>query len=270
MGWGNVDEVQQDSDQEEHVSDNEVGSGNEHEINDEDSDNEQLEVERAHPATTVSEKNRAENEIFRAYACQKTARITDEEIKGVMKNMTDDKLSIRDILAKAENSHQIVNPRDYQTELFQRAKDENIIAVLGTGTGKTHIATLLLRHVLDKELESRAKGYPPKIAFFLVSIICTLGCLVNCVRWIRSISSSSKPTYYDVALTRKLRAYVAPWVQTFGRSRRGTAFSTTTWSLSVPRQFFWTVWGTHLSIWHGAIYSSLMKPTTRRAITRMH
>jgi endoribonuclease Dicer len=41
---------------------------------------------------------------------------------------------------------------------------------LDTGTGKTHIATLLLRHILDVELEARAKGDPHKIAFFLVSL----------------------------------------------------------------------------------------------------
>jgi endoribonuclease Dicer len=40
---------------------------------------------------------------------------------------------------------------------------------LDTGSGKTHIATLLLRHILDEELEDRAKGNIHKIAFFLVS-----------------------------------------------------------------------------------------------------
>jgi endoribonuclease Dicer len=171
MGWGNVDEVQQDSDQDEDMFENEVGNGNENGIHDEESDDEQLDVDQAHPARTTSEKRRVENEIFKAYACQKTARITEKEVQEVAKNVADDKLSIRDILAKEENSRRIINPRDYQTELFQRAKEDNIIAVLDTGTGKTHIATLLLRHVLDTELESRAKGNTPKIAFFLVGLV---------------------------------------------------------------------------------------------------
>ena len=36
------------------------------------------------------------------------------------------------------------------------------------GSGKTLIAVLLLKYILDKELEDRAMGKPPRIAFFLV------------------------------------------------------------------------------------------------------
>ena len=192
MAWGNLDDAEQDSDQGDYLSENEIGDDKGNEFNANDSDGEQPEVEEAHPARTFSEKRRAENDIFKAYACVKTARITEKEVAEVTKNVTDDKLSIRDILAKEENSRQITNPRDYQTELFQRAKDENIIAVLDTGTGKTHIATLLLRHVLDTELESRAKGHPPKTAFFLVRLISTLEVLSNKHRWTLSTSFSSK------------------------------------------------------------------------------
>ncbi|KAF2803072.1 endoribonuclease dcr-1 [Mytilinidion resinicola] len=56
-------------------------------------------------------------------------------------------------------------------ELFEKAKQENIIAVLDTGSGKTHIATLLLRYIIDEELESRAKENPPRLAFFLVDSV---------------------------------------------------------------------------------------------------
>ncbi|UNI16858.1 Dicer-like protein 1 [Purpureocillium takamizusanense] len=62
----------------------------------------------------------------------------------------------------------IATPREYQIELFERAKDKNLIIVLDTGSGKTLIAALLLRHTLDQELERRARGEPNKIAFFLV------------------------------------------------------------------------------------------------------
>lgn len=37
------------------------------------------------------------------------------------------------------------------------------------GSGKTLIAVLLLRHILDQELEDRAMGKKKRIAFFLVS-----------------------------------------------------------------------------------------------------
>jgi hypothetical protein len=125
-------------------------------------------VDTGHAPGTISEKKRAQNEVFAAFAATSTAESTAKEVRESIRNATDDDLSIRNILAKQENSASITNPRDYQTELFRKAKDENIIAVLDTGSGKTHIATLLLRHILDVELEGRAKGKPPKIAFFLV------------------------------------------------------------------------------------------------------
>ncbi|KAF2121559.1 dicer-like protein 1 [Lophiotrema nucula] len=102
---------------------------------------------------------------------KRTTQITEKEVKDAIEATNDENLSIRDILAKQETSAQITSPRDYQTELFQKAKQENIIAVLDTGSGKTHIATLLLRHILDLELESRSKGGPNKIAFFLVDSV---------------------------------------------------------------------------------------------------
>lgn len=137
---------------------------------DSDSDSDMdFDIERSHEAGDLHEKRRLQNEIFRAYAAQKTEEITEKEVKEAIKHEKDEVLSIRDILAKQENSSRIHSPRDYQTELFEKAKEENIIAVLDTGSGKTHIATLLLRHILDKELEDRAKGGPHKLAFFLVS-----------------------------------------------------------------------------------------------------
>ncbi|KAG6045644.1 hypothetical protein E4U17_000089 [Claviceps sp. LM77 group G4] len=62
----------------------------------------------------------------------------------------------------------INSPRQYQLDLFERAKESNTIVVLDTGSGKTLIAALLLRHTLDGELQRRADGLPQKAAFFLV------------------------------------------------------------------------------------------------------
>ncbi|KAF2744199.1 dicer-like protein-like protein 1 [Sporormia fimetaria CBS 119925] len=137
---------------------------------DEWSDDE-ADVDESHEAGTISEKKRVQNELFKNYAAVKTEEITEKEVRQAMEGSKDEVLSIRDILAKQENSTRITNPRDYQTELFQRAKQENIIAVLDTGSGKTHIATLLLRHILDNELAARARGEPHKIAFFLVDSV---------------------------------------------------------------------------------------------------
>ncbi|KAI1817969.1 hypothetical protein GGS20DRAFT_598297 [Poronia punctata] len=62
----------------------------------------------------------------------------------------------------------ISSPREYQTELFEKAKRKNIIAVLDTGTGKTLIAALLIRYIVEKELDARKAGNAHKLAFFLV------------------------------------------------------------------------------------------------------
>lgn len=126
-------------------------------------------IAHAHGPKTTSERRRAQNEVMRAFAANISAHVTQKEVEeAASKGANEEQLSIRDILAGQETTVRITNPRDYQTELFQRAKTENTIAVLDTGSGKTHIATLLLRHVLDEELENRAKGCVHKMAFFLV------------------------------------------------------------------------------------------------------
>lgn len=103
----------------------------------------------------------------------------------MQKNVADEILSIRSLMSRQESQVIITDPRDYQVELFERAKKENVIAVLDTGwlcvrllilavgliiqgSGKTLIAVLLLKHIIDQEMESRAAGNPRRIAFFLV------------------------------------------------------------------------------------------------------
>ncbi len=108
--------------------------------------------------------------------------ITKEDIKAVVKGSDDDALSTRNLYSKQESNVIISDPREYQTELYERAKQQNVIAVLDTGntirtflrplltrspgSGKTLIAVLLLRHVLDQELEDRAIGKQRRTAFF--------------------------------------------------------------------------------------------------------
>lgn len=139
----------------------------------EDSDSDiDTDTARAHGPKTTSEKRKAQNDVMKAFAANIIAHLTQKEVdEAASKGANEEKLSVKDILASQATHSRIVNPRDYQTELFQRAKVQNTIAVLDTGTGKTHIATLLLRHVLEEELESRAKGCLPKIAFFLVDSV---------------------------------------------------------------------------------------------------
>ena len=67
-------------------------------------------------------------------------------------------LSVVKASIQAERSKKRLEPRDYQLELYERARRENTIAVLGTGTGKTLIACLLIKDILIQERVNRAAG----------------------------------------------------------------------------------------------------------------
>lgn len=116
----------------------------------------------------TSEKRKAQRDLFKNWALDKAAKITTDQIREELGQKNDEELSIRNLLQKQERPNTIKNPRDYQSELFERAKKENTIAVLDTGSGKTLIAVLLLRHIIDEELERRAAGHMRRISFFLV------------------------------------------------------------------------------------------------------
>jgi hypothetical protein len=67
-------------------------------------------------------------------------------------------LSVVKVSIQAERSRKRLEPRDYQLELYERARRENTIAVLGTGTGKTLIACLLIKDILIQERVRRTAG----------------------------------------------------------------------------------------------------------------
>jgi endoribonuclease Dicer len=123
---------------------------------------------------TLVEKRRLQKAIFEHWittpACQEALKPKHKD--GKTKGIEDEEQSIHSLLAQQQKGVQIVkNPREYQIELFERAKKENTIAVLDTGSGKTLIAVLLLRWVIDNELESRAAGKSAQVSFFLVSSV---------------------------------------------------------------------------------------------------
>ena len=49
------------------------------------------------------------------------------------------------------NSIKITHPYAYQEEIFQKIKDKNSIIFMETGKGKTYIAIMLIKHLLQKE-----------------------------------------------------------------------------------------------------------------------
>lgn len=171
MAWGAIDEEQDDyfSCDDSPITSLSDGSDDNVEENEDSDADADADIVAGHGPKTSTEKRRAQNSIMRAFAANISARLTQNEVNDAFaKSAKEEQLSIRDILAQQETTVRITNPRDYQTELFERAKGDNVIAVLDTGSGKTHIATLLLRHILDMELDHRARGGIPRMAFFLV------------------------------------------------------------------------------------------------------
>jgi endoribonuclease Dicer len=135
---------------------------------DEDDD----EVSNSNLPTTEAEKRREQKAIFESWLQTEAAQQPMRRRKQIATDEAEDEqLSIRSLMAKQESAEIVKNPRDYQLELFERAKKENTIAVLDTGSGKTLIAVLLIRWMIDQELELRAAGHKPKITFFLVASV---------------------------------------------------------------------------------------------------
>ncbi|KAI4118772.1 MAG: hypothetical protein LQ345_001232 [Seirophora villosa] len=118
----------------------------------------------------ASKRKQEYKQKFDRWARQHAKIITDEEIRLRKPAPADESLSIRELMRKDQRNI-ITDPREYQLELFERAKKQNIIAVLDTGSGKTLIAVLLLRHMIDQELEDRLMGKKPRTAFFLVDSV---------------------------------------------------------------------------------------------------
>ena len=80
-----------------------------------------------------SDRHRAQNAKFLAWLSQRAQKITKDEVQAIVENAKEETLSTRSLMAKQETDVIITSPREYQLELFERAKVQNIIAVLDTG-----------------------------------------------------------------------------------------------------------------------------------------
>lgn len=117
----------------------------------------------------VNQSQRRRRIVFQSFLDDKAEAISEEiNYKSTTDTVDGELLTLRDLHAEQAAETIIASPREYQMELFERAKQQNTIAVLDTGSGKTLIAMLLLRHVLDQELENRAVQMPHKLAWFVV------------------------------------------------------------------------------------------------------
>ncbi|KAE8376362.1 ATP-dependent helicase dcl1 [Aspergillus bertholletiae] len=132
---------------------------------DESADNEQMPTQEP-----ISQKKRLQNAKFEALLSERADTIPSNGARFTH-DVPDTELSTASLVAKKDAGTGMLDPREYQVELFERAKSQNTIAVLDTGSGKTLIAVLLLKHTIQNELIDRANGKPPRISFFLVDSV---------------------------------------------------------------------------------------------------
>lgn len=119
--------------------------------------------------STIGQKKRYD--ALAQILCEQVGNEMDrEELDSAQKIEDEQLLSLKQMMQKQKCQPIIPNAREYQMELFETAKAQNTIAVLDTGSGKTLIAVLLLKHIIELEVADRAAGKLPKVAFFLVSI----------------------------------------------------------------------------------------------------
>ena len=79
---------------------------------------------------------------YRNRLSKRVEKVTKEEVKAAIQNADDEVLSIRNLMSKQESNVIITDPREYQIELFEQAKNQNIIAVLDTGmTSRSYPST---------------------------------------------------------------------------------------------------------------------------------
>ncbi|PWY95843.1 dicer-like protein 1 [Aspergillus sclerotioniger CBS 115572] len=121
--------------------------------------------------TGVTQQRRIQNAKFEALLAQRADTAPANVTRAVPCDLPDAQLSTAHLVAKQDLGSGTLDPREYQVELFERAKLQNTIAVLDTGSGKTLIAVLLLKHTIQKELNDRAEEKPHRISFFLVDSV---------------------------------------------------------------------------------------------------
>ncbi|KAF8247196.1 hypothetical protein K440DRAFT_584862 [Wilcoxina mikolae CBS 423.85] len=117
----------------------------------------------------VTQRRLARNQVFSSWLDKKVEHWKDESNEKELGAVEDEKLSAKLLIHHATKI--ISEPREYQLELFEIAKQRNCLAVLDTGSGKTLIACLLIRHMITQELEARTRGAHRRVSFFLVDSV---------------------------------------------------------------------------------------------------
>ena len=97
---------------------------------DDDDDDDDDDVRPSTRTKKISERKRRMNTLADQYIMTLAQNAKDDEVKPE----DEAHQSARWLVNQSENREIISSPREYQTELFERAKEKNIIAVLDTGT----------------------------------------------------------------------------------------------------------------------------------------
>ncbi|PKS09772.1 hypothetical protein jhhlp_004393 [Lomentospora prolificans] len=129
------------------------------------------------PARKISERKRIDTATFENWLKLegniKPAKLQRMEVREragrVPKN--ENRMTTAALIEQSQLRRIVDTPREYQIQLFEKARERNTIIVLDTGSGKTLIAMLLLRHTIEQELGRRAAGQEPKISFFIVETV---------------------------------------------------------------------------------------------------
>lgn len=101
---------------------------------DADGEDERGDAEENSVTQKLSERRQKQNDAFEDWLSNEAENIWEEDPAQKPGFVTDDtQASVRKIIAQAESTSIIDDPREYQLELFEKAKKENIIAVLDTG-----------------------------------------------------------------------------------------------------------------------------------------
>ncbi|KAF2239938.1 hypothetical protein EV356DRAFT_438263 [Viridothelium virens] len=137
--------------------------------NDDSASDEKYEGSKS-PLTGAALK-RKQRARFDSWIEETAVEIVKEQMRQMSEARPNEILTTKALVADQASQLIVNSPREYQLELFERAKKQNTIAVLDTGSGKTLIAVLLLKHVIEQELERRLAGQTPKISVFLVNSV---------------------------------------------------------------------------------------------------